>query len=435
MRKATIWLVVGLGGVGVGVAFALPVPGEAGVALVVLGIGITMFAAIERTIETRRTETETAQLDDKSRRLVEMIRSRRDRVWEGIRDQRYTKHEDGEIASPDVRAVFNEIEDIFREVAALYHADSHNAVFEARIGDIALAFRSAVGDLLELGDRVPFVDPAGWSLRKVMTRRDQIRRLLKLYRTLSPYRYHVKGAMIATRLALGANPISLAAWYVGSEVATRVGGQVLKSYVEARLKDPLERLVALVYLQAARTYDPRLAYRSADWVALVEVLRMHARISGIDHNRKLLLDRILRAQILDEFAKMALLRALAADREPDFQTIPLIDFALLHPEPRQEIADRLRDILAEMEGLNVPTVGEMIEDLECRLQCRIEVDVIRSGGPDFTNAKKGFMRDLVRSAKMLQWRRWRSGPRAPRRSRNAFTFIPKIWQRIAGFWP
>ena len=426
MRKATIWLVVGLGSVGVGVVFALPVPVEAGVALIVLGAGITMIASIERTIETRRTETETAQLDDKSRRLVEMIRSRRDRVWEGTRDQRYMKHEDGQVAGPDIRAVFDEIEDIFREVAALYHPDSDNAVFEARIGDVAVAARSAIGDLLELGDRVPFVDPASWSLRKVMTRRDQIGRLLKLYRTLSPYRYHVKAAMIAARLALGANPISLAAWYVGSEVATRVGGQLLKSYVEARLKDPLERLVALVYLQAARAYDPRLAYRSADWVALVEALRMHARISGIDHNRKLLLNHILRAQMLDELAKMALLGALAADREPNFQTIPLLDFAPLLPEQRQEIADRLRDILAEMEGLNIPTVGEMIEGLECRLQCRIEVDVIRSGSPDFTNAKKGFMRGLIRSAKMLQWRPWRSGRRAPRRSRNAFTFIPKF---------
>ena len=408
MRKATIWLIVGLGGVGVGVVFALPVPVEAGVALIVLGAAITMIAAIERTIETRRTQTETTQLDNKSRRLVEMIRSRCDRVWEGIRNPRYTKYEDGQVDGPDVRAVFDEIEDIFREVAALYHPDSDNAVFEARIGDIALAVRSGVGDLLELVGHVLYLDPASWSLRKVMTRRDQIRSALKLYRTLSPYRYHVRGVMIAARLALGANPISLAAWYVGSEVAMRVGGQVLKSYVEARLKGPLERLVALVYLQAARTYDPRLAYRSADWVALVEALRMHARISGIDHNRKLLLDHILRAQMLDDLAKMALLRALAADREPEFQTIPGIDFALLPPEQRQEIADLLHDILSEMEGLSVRAVGEMIEDLECRLQCRIQVDVIRSGGPDFTNAKKGHIRGLIRSAKVLLRLGWRS---------------------------
>ena len=436
MRKATVWLVVGLGGVGVGVVLALAVSVEAGVALIVLGVGITMISGIERTIETRRTETELAQLDDKNRRLVEMIKGRRDRVWEGIRHQRYMKHEDGQVAGPDIGAVFSEIEDIFREVATLYHADSDNAVFEARIGDIALAVRSAVGDLFELARQVlPYVDPADWRLRQVMTRRDQVQKALKLYRTLSPYRYHVKGVMIAARLALGANPILLAAWYVGSEVAMRVGGRVLKSYVEARLKDPLERLVALVYLQAARTYDPRLAYRSADWAALVEALRIQARIAGIDHNRKLLLDHILRAQMLDDLAKMALLRALAADREPDSRLIPPIDFARLLTEERQEIADRLRDMLSEMEGLNVPTVAEMIEDLEGRLQCRIEVDVIRSGSPDFVYAKKGLMRGQIRPAKALLWRGWRSGRRALSRSQNAFSLIPRMLERITRSWP
>ena len=412
MRKATVWLVVGLGSVGVGVVLALEVPVEVGVALIALGVGITMISGIERTIETRRTETDLAQLDDKERRLVEMINKRCDRVWEGIQNQRYVKHEAGQFAGLDIGAIFIEVEDIFKEVAALYHGDSDNAVLEARIGDIALAVRSAVGDLLELASQVRYVDPANWSLRKVMTRRDQIQKALKLYRTLSPYQYHVKGVIIAARLALGANPILLAAWYVGSEVAMRVGGQVLKSYVEARLKDPLERLVALVYLQAARTYDPRLAYRSADWAALVEALRIHARISGIDHNRKLLLDHILSAQFLDELAKMELLRVLAADREPDFQGVPLTDFAPLSPEQRQAIADRLRDVLSDMKGLDTPTVRKEIDDLDRRLQCRVEVDPIRSGSPNGVHVKRGVLRGWTRSAKALLWRGWRSRRKA-----------------------
>ena len=111
-----------------------------------------------------------------------------------------------------------------------------------------------------------------------------------------------------------------------------------------------------------------------------------------------------------------LLRALAADREPDFQMIPVIDFALLSPEQRQEIADRLRAMLSEMEGLNVPTVGEMIADLERRLQCRIEADVIRSPSPHFLHAKKGLVRGQIRTAKALLWRGWRSGRRALSRS-------------------
>ena len=378
MRKAVFCLVAGLGGVIVGGVLALAVSIEVWAALVVLGVIIVMFANIERSIETRRTETEPAQLDDKERRLVEMISERCDRVWEGIRDRRYVKHEAGQFVGVNGGAIFEEARDIVGEVAALYHVDSDDAVLEARIGDVLFAVRQSIGDLLQLAHQVPYLDPAGWSMREVVTRLEQIQTGMRLYRQLSPYQHYARGAILLARLAFGANPISLAAWYVGGEAAKWAVGKMLAPFAEERLKGLLESAVALVYLQVARTYDPRLAYRSADWAALVEALRVHAKIPGSDHNRKLLLDHILRTQMLDEFAKMALLRALAADREPDSRTAPPIDFATLLHEQRQATADRLRDVLSEMEGLNVPAVGEMIEDLERRLQCRIEVDVIRS---------------------------------------------------------
>ena len=244
--------------------------------------------------------------------------------------------------------------------------------------------------------------------------------------------------MIAARLALGANPISLAAWYVGSEVAMRIGGRVLRSYVEARVKDPLERLVALVYFQAARTYDPRLAYGSADWAALAEALRLQARIAGNDHNRKLLLEHILRARMLDDLAKMALLRALAADREPDSRLYGPIDFARLIAEERQEIADRLRNVLSGMEGLNTPLAVKTIRDLESRLERPLGLDEMlsdSSGHKDDVNARKGLMRGQIRQAKALQWRVWRSSWRALGRSHNAFSLVPRILKKLVGPWP
>ena len=262
MRQAVLWLVIGLGGVVVGGALALAVSIEVWVALVVLGVVTVMFAHIERSIEVRRTVTEPVLLDDKEQRLGEMISKRCDRVWEGIRDRRYVKHEGGRFVGVNGGAIFVEVQDIVNEVAALYHADSGNAVLEARIGDIALAIRSTIDDFLQLARRIPYIDPAGWSVREVMTRLEQIQKGLDLYRKLSPYQRYVRGAIIATRFALGANPISLAAWYVGGKVLWYVGGKVFskvfRSYADAWFKNLLEDLVALVYLRVARAYDPRM---------------------------------------------------------------------------------------------------------------------------------------------------------------------------------
>ena len=140
------WLIAGFGCAGVGASLALAVSVEIGVALVVLGagglgVGVGLIWPSGTDIfkglgAPASVEAEPGQLDDKEQRLGELISQRCDQVWEGIRDGRYVKREDGQVTDVDGGAIFNEIRDIVREVAALYHADSADAVREARVGDI-----------------------------------------------------------------------------------------------------------------------------------------------------------------------------------------------------------------------------------------------------------------------------------------------------------
>lgn len=391
-----VWLLAGLACAAGGVALALSVSPEAGGALFVLGAGVLWAGAAalrrsasaaeldrldvspaERTWHALRRARDPAaggqapprpaDLDDDERRLGEMISGRCDRVWEGVRERRYVKSAGGRVVDLDGGAIFDEIRDIVQEVAGLYHAGSDNAVLKARTGDVALAVRSAIGDLLHLVNRIPYVDPAGWSVESVVTRLEQAEKGLAFYRRISPYERYVNAAWIAARFAAGASPISIAAWFLGTEGVKRIGGRFVKARAEAWIKELLEGSVGLVYLHVARTYDPQRVHRGAEWAALVEALRIHARIPGSDRNRKLLLDRILRARIPDEFAKMALLRALAGDREPDRGSAPPVDLAQLAAAQRDAAVERLRDLLSGMEGLDAAPARAAIGDLEGRL--------------------------------------------------------------------
>jgi len=429
------WLVAGVGAIGSGIVLALSVSFEAGVAVAVLGVAALGASAAlflapsatdqtglgqrlkelqeveQRMLATGVSQTEQAYqelrqsrsvtegsdetapataLDANERRLGEMIRTRCDRVWEGIRTQRYVKRTGGRVVDLDGGALFSEIRDVVQEVAALYHSESTNAVLEVRTGDIALAIRSAAGELLQTVRQIPYVDPASWSIHEVVARLETVEKGLALYKKLSPYDHYITGAMLAARIAVGANPISLAAWVLGKEGAKRIGGKLLKTRAEAWIKELLEGSVALVYLQVARTYDPERTYRSAEWVVLVEALRIHAQTPGIDHNRKFLLDRILRAPIPDEFAKLALLRALADDSAPDPRSAPSVDLAKLHPAERQAIGARLADLLPALHGLNAVAARQAIEDLERRLQWGLAVDVFRSGNPEERGIAEGY---------------------------------------------
>ncbi len=266
-RNAPIaWLLAGLGCAAAGVILVLSVSLEAGIALFVLGAGVLVAGAsalrriasaaeldrldvspAERTYHALRVERgmgdgeparlSAADLDENERRLGELIGARCDHVWEGVRERRYVKRDRERVIDLDGEAIFTEIRDIVQEVATLYHAGSENAVLRARTGDIALAVRSAIGDLLHLVQQIPYVDPAAWSVESVVTRLEQAEKGLALYRKISPYEHYINAAWIAARFAAGASPLSIAAWFIGTQGAKRIGGRLFKQRAEVWAKE------------------------------------------------------------------------------------------------------------------------------------------------------------------------------------------------------
>ena len=326
-------------------------------------------------------------------RLADLIRQRCDRVWTGIKEKRYWRQLDGKTVGPDLGAIGKEIEDVVREVAGLYHRDRDDPVMEARLGDILLTGRSVLGELLvqlqQIARFAPVVDLPAQSLATVKTRLEQIQQVRKAYRFYARYRRVLDVGSTATRVALGMNPVTLAAWFVGGEALRFAGAHVAKKYVDAWLRDALESSVALVYEHVARIYDPGRVQRSADYAALVAALDVHRRIPGVDHNRRLLLDRILRAPIRDEFAKLALLRALADDGDSDAAEAPP-DLRSLPPAKRQAITDRLVEILPAMRGLDEPEASQAIEALESDLGHGLQVSLVLSGSRAAVRVQEGF---------------------------------------------
>lgn len=402
-----------------GMVLALSASIEIGMAIVLLGCGAVGFALglvrsraadrvlvaeVERQIDERRArdlraaeerwraegvspveqsyhallqpgaaETE-APLPELDARLGELIQARCDRVWQGIRERRYVCEKNGRIVGLDGGAIFAELREVVKEVARLYKRDEDRAELEVRIGDVALSARSVIAELLQAVRQTPIMDVSGWTVAEVVTALERVQRARHLYRKVTPWKHYVSGLTLGLRIVMGVNPVTLAAWTIGQEAATRIGGHVLKTYGEVWLKDLFEGAVALVYLRVARMYDPQQTYRSADWLALVDALRIHRRVPGIDENRRLLLDCILRAPIPDEFARLALLRALADDAEPDLTLTPPVDLTSLAPTQRRAVADCLVAILQSMQGLNEKRATEEIGAIEKRLSISLPRD-------------------------------------------------------------
>ena len=354
--------------------------------------------------------------DDVDRRLANLIRQGCDRVWSGIKEKRYWRQVGGKTVGPDLGAIGKEIEGVVREVAGLYHQDRDDPVMEARLGDIVLTARSVLGEFLQIARLVPVVDLPAQSLATVKTRLEQIQRARVLYQQYARHKILLDIATGATRVALGSNPVTAAAWYVGGKALTTAGTHVATKYADALLRDALEYSVALVYEHVARTYDPGRVQRSADYAALVFALDVHRRIPGVDHNRRLLLDRILRARIPDEFARLALLRALADDGVPDAAEAPPVDLLSLPLAKRDAITDQLVEILPAMRGLNEAEASQAIEDLESRLGRGLQVPLVSSGSRTAVRVEEGFVQlavlacDWCRFDRETAWKEIWDGP-------------------------
>ena len=227
------WLVVGLPLVASGAGLVLSSSVEIGIPLAILGAGFLGFAAglarssaadreligdieeelikqrqqdlleiqnrwhrdgVSPTEQTYRAlvrpprpmdgETATGEplvLDETDRRLGKMIQERCDRVWEGIDVRRYVIRKGGQVAGLDGGVILAEIREIVRDVARLYSADTDNPVMEARIGDIALAARSVVSELLQAAQQVPFVDPTRLTIGQIVSQQSDPKAAVAAY--------------------------------------------------------------------------------------------------------------------------------------------------------------------------------------------------------------------------------------------------------------
>lgn len=86
---------------------------------------------------------------------------------------------------------------------------------------------------------------------------------------------------------------------------------------------------------------------------------------------------------------MALLGALAADQEPDRRSAPPVELEQFGTAQREAIAERLKEILSEMQGLDAKAARTATADLEGRLGA-VVVDREESNGDD------GYFRRLRR---------------------------------------
>ena len=339
-----------------------------------------------------------AEVREIRERIDALVVRRQERVWERIRAGDFVsgggEGPDG-IDDPvkiDAQAIFREIVSAVEEVARVFHRDVENPFFELTATDIALGVRSVSTELLGLLERVPVVDLARWNVGKLVRRLRTAARTKRVVDLAGPY---ARPLYYAGRIALGSNPAGLLAqWLLGQGV-----NKLAKKQAERWARDVLDAFVQLVYEQASSIYYPELAHHTSAWIALAEVLHIHAAIPGIDANRRQLMHRIVHAPIPDEWARLGLLRDLARDRAPKIKLFGNNGYLDLTEEERSAVAEQVSTHLLTLEGLRSPPARKAIHALEDRLGRGLAIDYATSGTVEQVAVREGF----ERLALLLRW--------------------------------
>ena len=333
---------------------------------------------------TPLSDPELRDLADKDRELHEMLAAESKRVFEDIRGNKY-----GQNGAVDVDLIREDVLDLVHRVAKIYQPDSKNPLLETSIASSFRAASRACLQTLVVLEELP-IDVKELNINNAYT---WIRRAVQaydMYRSTEPWWPYLSTAWYLGRFAMGANPITLGAWWVVGSLGQRGATMVARRIVDRQALDLLNNLVRVIGYEVASVYSVDFRYRDANWIYGSELTELVSRFpisrKSIAHSLK----EIGALQLRSEYNRIFLYRCLAEHKSAHPERNRA--YAFLRPEEKQAVATRLEKFLqAFIPGDDNRLIGKWREEVEARLGVRLKAK--SSGlGPESEQA-----RDAVRS--------------------------------------
>ncbi|MCR9116532.1 MAG: hypothetical protein NXI22_06205 [bacterium] len=304
-------------------------------------------------------------LAEKDRQLHALLAEESKQVFEDISSNKYSV--DGVVS---VELIREDVLDLIVRVARIYQPDADNPLLETSIANVFRAVSRACLQFLVVLEELP-VDVKELSLQSMYR---WVRRAVQaygLYRSTEPWWPYVSTAWYLGRFALGANPISLGAWWVVGSLSQRGAKVVAKRIVDRQALDLLNNLIRVIGYEVASVYSIDFRYRDANWIYATELTDLVSRFPVSRESLSHSLKEIGALQLRSEFGRIYLYRCLAEHRSANPEKYRA--YAFLHPEEKAAVAARLEKFLhAFVAGNENRHVAKWREEIEARLGVRLK---------------------------------------------------------------
>lgn len=321
--------------------------------------------------ELSHLEEDNNQLSEADQRVNEMLEAEAASVYEKIRTNAYLT--DGKF---DVTIVRKDALNLIQRVAKEYQPHSKQPLLETSFNQLARAFSRICLHSLVLLEQLP-LDVRNYTLNELFAYFQKAVKAYGTYQQVAPWMQRLGRTAYAGRLAAGANPVTLGAWWLASEVAQRGAKHVVSNVVDRRAIAVLHDLVSVFGTEVANIYGPGYRQRDAAWIYGSELTELLSRVPVSRHSLKQALQEITQLPLKCEYDRIYLYRCLATSTAAGFR---LSDPASLSREQRETIAVNLERFVTEViHGVSDNDLKDWVDDTEARLDLKLKLNSSDAG--------------------------------------------------------
>lgn len=325
----------------------------------------------------QQMEDSSAKLSEADRQVQELLEAEAAAVYEKIRSDAYRV--DGEI---QIEAIRSDLVHLIEQVARVYQPDSQSPLLETSFNQLARAFSRICLHCLVLLEQLP-LDIRNYTLNELFLYFQRAAKAYGAYQQVAPWMQRLGRTAYAGRFAAGANPVTLGAWWLASEVAQRGAKHVVSNVIDRQAIAVLHDLVSVVGTEVANIYGPGYRQRDAAWVYGSEITELLSQFPVSRDSLRQALKEITQLPLKSEYDRIYLYRCLATSTAAGFL---LTDPSSLTREQRETIAVGLERFINEvLHGIDQQVLQNWASKTELRLDLKLKVGTNAEGTSQVAN--------------------------------------------------
>ncbi len=309
-----------------------------------------------------------SELVRKDRQLMELLKQETQLLYDNIISNKYVV--EGKLLPILIR---DDAQQLILKVARLYQPDAENPLLEVNVDQIIRAASRGSLNLLIVLDELPLA-VKDYNLSALYQYVRRAVEAYRMYRKTEPYWPYMNTAWYLSRFAMGANPLTLGAWWLlgslGKQGATAIAQQVVNRQALALLSS----VIRVIGCEVAAIYGGDFRHRDANWIYGAELTELVSAFPLSREGLSAALKEIGALQFRSEYDRVFLYRCLAAHQSAQPGRYQAIDCLL--SDERHAIATRLEKFLdLYLHGRSADRIATWKLGVEARLQVKLTVGV------------------------------------------------------------